>query len=293
MPTASPSQRLPHLSPHTQRRYRRFMALLQKLSPALAARVGLWLFLRPARRQLDAADLPLLDQARRSTLPCAGLSLCVYQWGDGPRHAVLLHGWGSHAPRLAPLVAALLKTGWRVTAFDAPAHGRSTGSHSSLPQFEQALLAVLARHGPADLLIGHSLGALAIAMCLGEDRIAPPPRGAVLISMPSGVPFLMERYQQMFGIAPRTAEQFLRLFMRRFGEAPQHFVAQRVAAGLHPPLLLIHDQGDDVVPDAHSAALAQAVPGATIHHTHGLGHSALLRDAATIDLIVRFAQGLP
>ncbi|MGC4028850.1 MAG: alpha/beta fold hydrolase [Steroidobacteraceae bacterium] len=289
MPEPTP-QRLPHVSFGALNRYRRLMALLQRLSPALAARVGLSLFLRPSRRRPDARDLLLLGQAHRSTLRCAGQKLCIYQWGNGARQAVLVHGWGSHAPRFAPLVEALLKAGWRVTAFDAPAHGESTGRRSSLPQFQQALLAVLARQGAADVLIGHSLGALAIALTLGEGHVAPPPRGAVLISMPRGVPFLLGRYQEMFGIGPATAARFGELFLRRFGHQPEHYAATHLPARL--PLLFIHDKGDDVVPVAHSIELAASTPDAQLHLTQGLGHSGLLRDPDTIDVIVHFAQGL-
>ena len=42
--------RMPHVSPETVRRLRRGLALLQRVSPPLAARVALRLFLTPARR---------------------------------------------------------------------------------------------------------------------------------------------------------------------------------------------------------------------------------------------------
>jgi pimeloyl-ACP methyl ester carboxylesterase len=54
------------------------------------------------------------------------------------------------------------------------------------------------------------------------------------------------------------------------------------------PLLVVHDEGDDVVPFADGAALAAAWPGARLVRTTGLGHRAVLRAAGVIDEVVQF-----
>lgn len=272
------------------RRNRRLLSLLQRTSPALAARVGMALFLHPQRKPLRPRDQPTLARARRGALHCHGHRIQLYQWDGEGRHAVLVHGWGSAAPRFASMVEALLATGWRVSAFDAPAHGQSGGWLSGLPAFQDALLATLAAHGPADLLVGHSLGALAIALALGEGRIAPRPRAAAWIGMPAGVPFLVERYRQMFPAGPAMERHFMRLFLKRFGQPPAHFTVQRVATRLQLPVLLLHDTQDAVVPCDHSTRLAGLLPRATLHLTHGLGHSELLDDGPTLGLLTAFAQ---
>ena len=52
---------------------------------------------------------------------------------------VLVHGWGSRAGRFSGMARALAGSGFRVVAYDAPAHGRSTGRLASLPEFARAL----------------------------------------------------------------------------------------------------------------------------------------------------------
>ena len=64
-----------------------------------------------------------------------------------PRHAIPAAG-------SQPLRGA----GYAVVAFDQPAHGRSGGTRTTLPEFAAHLLAVAQRFGPAAALIGHSLG---------------------------------------------------------------------------------------------------------------------------------------
>src|SRR6187455_372450 len=108
-----PPRRLPHVSAAQLRWLRAGMGFLQVLSSSLAARAAFRLFLTPSRRRLDAADATALQRARVHQLSTGGGSLQVYEWGDGPRTVVILHGWGSHAPRFAPLADALVATGWR------------------------------------------------------------------------------------------------------------------------------------------------------------------------------------
>ncbi len=94
-------------------------------------------------------------------------------WGSGPT-VVLVHGWGSRASRLGALAVALVEAGFRVVAFDAPAHGESTGRFASLPEFARALVDVAEAAGPIHGLVGHSLGGAAVAMAMRQGW---PPGG--------------------------------------------------------------------------------------------------------------------
>jgi pimeloyl-ACP methyl ester carboxylesterase len=253
--------------------------------------VALRLFLTPVRRKLNPADEAAMYSARHHFVRCSnGNPIHVYEWGEGPRTALILHGWGSHAARFTALVGALTERGWRVLAPDAPGHGESPGSTSSLPQFMAALDAVMEQLGPVQALVGHSMGSLAIAMRLSDSRSPPPATltQAVLISMPSGVPFLADSFRQLFGIGESTAAHGRRLFERRFGAVPEAFLALAPGTRIELPVLLVHDEADDVVPFEHSRQLLARLPGAKLLATHGLGHSWLLRDPATISAIAQF-----
>lgn len=262
--------------------------MLQAFSSRLAARLAFRLFLTPSRRRLDPADAEVVRQARVHQVPCGKGHVRVYEWGAGPRTVVILHGWGSHAPRFAPLAASLAGAGWRVLAPDAPGHGLSPGRSSSLPQF-MATLDALERHlGPVHALVGHSLGALAIALWLSGSAPKPAVQRLVLISMPSGAPFLIESFHQMFRIGAATRERMAALFRRRFGEAPERFVAGADLSRSAVPMLLVHDLDDDIVPVAHSQHLYNRFPNGQFHATKGMGHSGLLRNAETISRIESF-----
>lgn len=266
------------------------MHVLQAISTRLAARVAFRLFLTPLRRRLDPYDAVIVAQATLHRLDCNQSDQTqVYEWGNGPRTAIIVHGWSSHASRCAPLAQALVARGWRVLAFDAPAHGRSPGRLSSLPQFIGALDAIIERLGPAHALIGHSLGALAVTVRLGAERPAPDTlRKIVLISMPSGAPYLLDSFEAMLQLNAATRRRTRQLFIRRFAHEPEHFASLPNAARIAVPALVMHDRRDDIVPLAHSEPLIAGMRQARLHCTEGMGHSGLLRNAAGIEVIADF-----
>jgi pimeloyl-ACP methyl ester carboxylesterase len=285
-------RRLPHVSRALLAWLIPLLKLLQAVSPRLASRVAFLLFLKPVRRELQQADAAFMTAARLHLLRAGSDSVQAYEWGSGPRTVLIAHGWGSRAARFAPLASALVERGWRVLAFDAPGHGLSAGRSSSLPQFVATLDAVATQLGPPDALIGHSLGALAIAC----QRAGEAPawfrclQKVVLVSMPAGAPFLVESFERMFGIGAATASQMQMRFRTRFGTEPAFFTASGTAHPLRLPTLLVHDRNDDIVPFAHSEALLPQLASGRLLATDTLGHSALTRDEATIRAIGDFLE---
>lgn len=95
------------------------------------------------------------------------MKLHVEQWGEGSRTAVLVHGaTDDHTTwhRVAPHLAA---QGFRVLAPDLRGHGISDRCDSYLlADFAADLVESLPTH--VDLLLGHSLGALAVGLAAGE-----------------------------------------------------------------------------------------------------------------------------
>lgn len=284
------SLRMPHVSPGYVAWLRRGFALLQALSPALAARVAFRLFLRTFRHPPREEDRAALGRARRHRVMAGEDAVEVHEWGDGGRTAIILHGWGSSAARFTRMAEALQARGWRVLVPDAPGHGASPGRSSSLPKFIAALDAVIARFGPPQALIGHSLGALGIARrhAAGAPEWASRLHAVVLVSMPAGAPFLLEVFLQSLGIRAATRARLTALFERRFGADVTSFSSLPGAARITAPLLLVHDSGDDIVPWSHSEELRQRLPHARLLTTTGLGHSALTRDADIIAAIAGF-----
>ncbi|MEV6006992.1 alpha/beta hydrolase [Streptomyces sp. NPDC051976] len=97
------------------------------------------------------------------------MKLHTREWGSGERTAVLVHGimsdsrtWHRVAPRIAEF-------GYRVVAVDLRGHGQSPRGSYSPRTWADDLVDTLPPE--PDLAIGHSLGAVALA--LAADRLRP------------------------------------------------------------------------------------------------------------------------
>src|SRR5262245_27233474 len=166
-------QALPKIS--TNVRFAASRLLFPELAGALAER----LFLTPPRAPNAAcAALDLID-ARAGLVEHKGRSIATWAWGGNAGSeapAVLLaHGWGGHAAQMRGFVFPLLSAGYRVIAFDQPAHGVSYGKLAGLTHFADVLTEVAWHHGGVEGVIAHSMGgagaALAIARGLRVKRI--------------------------------------------------------------------------------------------------------------------------
>jgi pimeloyl-ACP methyl ester carboxylesterase len=280
---------VPGVTPDTQRRLRGFFSFVQGISSSLAARLALLMFCTPPRRKLDPADAPILERATRSTLRCGKDQFTIFRWEHPGPPVVLLHGWGSHAARFAGFVAPLHAAGFSVIGIDAPAHGTSPGRFSDLPRFRDSLAEVLRAHEPIHAVIGHSLGGGAVLTVLAETADHHPKK-ICLFGVPSDMDYILESFAMMLGLKPPALARLRALFVAKFGRAASAISVVAAAPSVRIPVLVVHDEDDNVAPMAQGAAMAEAIPGAILWRTRGFGHSGALRDPATIQRVIDFLK---
>jgi pimeloyl-ACP methyl ester carboxylesterase len=278
---------VPGVTPKLQRRLRRVFGFLQKISPSLAAWLALRMFLTPARRRVEAGDAPILAEARKRLLRAGTHHFVAWQWGDEAPWVVLLHGWGSHAARFGNFIAPLRAAGFSVIGIDAPAHGESPGRQSDLLRFRDCLAEVLRTHSPVHAVVGHSLGGGALLTVLAETREHHPER-ICLFGVPSDMDYILESFMMMLGLQPPAHDLLKQRFEKRFGRPAKAISVAAAAPSVRIPVLVVHDDDDNVEPIEQGLAVAAALPSATLLRTRGLGHSGALRDPQTIDEVVRF-----
>jgi pimeloyl-ACP methyl ester carboxylesterase len=242
---------VPGVTPDTQRRLRAFFALAQGLSNSLAARLALLLFCTPPRRKLEPADAPILERAQRSILRCGKDRFTIFRWEHAGPPVVLLHGWGSHAARFADFVAPLQAAGFSV--------------------------------------IGHSLGGGAVLTVLAETADHHPKK-ICLFGVPSDMDYILESFAMMLGLKPPALARLRALFLARFGRPASAISVAAAAPKVRIPVLVVHDEDDNVAPMTQGAAMAESIPGAILWRTRGFGHSGALRDPATIRRVIDFLR---
>ncbi|MEV6179074.1 alpha/beta fold hydrolase [Streptomyces sp. NPDC052016] len=94
------------------------------------------------------------------------MRLHTREWGTGERVAVLVHGIMADHRTWHDLVPVLTDRGYRVLAVDLRGHGASARGAYAPRLFAEDLLDTLPRR--PELALGHSLGALALALAVEE-----------------------------------------------------------------------------------------------------------------------------
>lgn len=281
---------------------------LESGSPRAAAMVAEQLMFRTQRFPPPRGSAEVMARGERLAIPSRrGGDLAAWRWGDG-RPVLLVHGWNGRADQLAPFVDPLLDRGFSVIAFDAPGHGASPGSMSSLFDFADAIDDVIdAVRPPFDQLeaiVAHSMGGAAATYAMSRQSRAPrvshervqhetglPARRFAFLAAPIDVGDFVRGFARMFGLGPSFVAALRERVESRFGIALEDVYAPRLARDLAAPLLVVHDEDDREVPVDRGRILAAAWPGAELEVTRGLGHLRILRDAGVVARVTAFVDG--
>ncbi|NML42448.1 alpha/beta hydrolase [Ramlibacter sp. G-1-2-2] len=274
------------------RLFRMALATSQRLWPALAVRAATRLFgtpLPPKWLNRRTAWGPGW-QAEHWPFEDANLTLYLPRAESNAPLALLVHGWGGHAGQLRALAEALLQQGLQPVLLEMPAHGRSAGLASNLPQFARAIEYTASRLRQQGhelrLLAAHSLGANAAAFA--ASRGLPVERMALLA--PPASPREYTRYfAHVFGLSETTRSAMQKRIEEREAILMPSFEPASVGPRIDVPVLVVHDRGDRVNPFRDGQAFAAAIAGARLVATDGLGHRKMLREESVIAEVLAFA----
>ncbi|MFG3224306.1 alpha/beta hydrolase [Kitasatospora sp. NPDC048194] len=262
-----------------------------RIAPDLAGRAAFELFRRPLRRSRVRPDeQDVHRRAVREPLAVDGGQVVGYRWGGGERPVLLLHGWRSRASRFAPFVPRLQALGLSVLSFDAPGHGDSGEHATSVLEYRDIALRLQERYGPFEAVVAHSLG-----VCAAFGALADGLRAGRLaaVSGVSEVGFFPTAFCAGLGLNAAVEEALRRRIEQELfaGDAGawERYDAALQAGSLDLPVLLLHDEGDRVVPPAQAHRLRRAFGDRLdLVVTQNLGHRRIIREPAVVDQVIGF-----
>lgn len=218
-------------------------------------------------------------------------SLTVYSLpaaADAPS-VLLLHGWGGHAAQMLPLAQALAAQGLRPVLVEMPAHGRSAGQTSNLPQFTRAMEYVSARllqeGQQLQAVVAHSLAANAAAFALARGL---PAAKLVLLAPPASPRQYTHQFAQIFGLGEAVRTGLQQRLEAREGIVLTELEPAAVGPRIRAQTLVVHDRGDRVNRFADGLAYSQAIHNARMVATQGLGHRRILQDPEVLAEVTAF-----
>ncbi|MDP9141929.1 MAG: alpha/beta hydrolase [Pseudomonadota bacterium] len=265
---------------------RRFNAVTGQIAPAVSARVSRRVLMRPRAHAPKAWEADALARAQRVSFR---FGLSALRWGERDAPVVLmLHGWEGRPTQFAHFIEPLLRAGRQVVALDAPGHGGSAGDESNAILFTHALLEAAVEIPNLEAVVGHSMGAGAIAYALS---LGLSPQRAVLLGGPSSLRSVLEQYADGVNLQPRARTRFFDLVARHTGVHPDEVDIRRLARDYQIPALIVHDRDDALVPFEHGERMASAWSGSELMATEGLGHWRILSDSHVIARATHFLVG--
>ncbi|MFE4971030.1 alpha/beta hydrolase [Kitasatospora sp. NPDC056651] len=262
-----------------------------RIAPGAAGRAAFELFTHPVRRsRVRESEREVHGRAVAERLAVNGKPVVGYRWGSGERPVLLLHGWRSRASRFAPYVPRLRALGLSAVAFDAPGHGDSGGRSTGVPEFRELALRLQERYGPFEAVVAHSLGVCAALGALADGLAAGR---LAAVSGVSRVGFFPAAFCAGLGLNAEV-ERALReriereLFAGDAGGWERYDAARRVEA-VGGPVLVLHDEGDTVVPLSEAHRLREAYgERLELVVTQGLGHRRIVAEPTIVDQVIGF-----
>jgi len=275
------------------RLFRLGLGASQRLWPGLAVRAAHRLFGTPLPPRWLSRRQPWQADWQMASWPFERASLTLYTRattapGTGPV-VLLVHGWGGHAGQMLALAEALAAQGLQPVLVEMPAHGRSGGGVSNLPQFARALDYVAGRLQQQchtlQAVVAHSLGANAAAYAvsrgLGVQRL-------VLLAPPASPYEYTRLFARMFSLSETTRAAMQQRIEAREGIVMPQFEPAAVGPRIRVSTLVVHDRGDRINRFADGLAYSRAIADAQLIATEGLGHAKILKEASVLAEVARF-----
>lgn len=219
-----------------------------------------------------------------------------YLWKNSGPTILLVHGWGSDSSSMTGFVRPLHSLGFQVASLDAPAHGASAGTNTTMTRFVGAVGAALRALGNVQVIIGHSLGSIAAvaAVAKAEPALAAAVRSLVLLAAPASLSTVLDRWStsDQRKLPPNVIQKVYERLHVQNGVPVSHWDICTLGASLQIPVLVLHDEHDPVVPLCEAQKLGRALQNVRLEKTRGLGHSRVLSAAPVKDLVTQFISDL-
>ena len=264
------------------------LRLLSKLSPAKAAEKAFDLFCTPQVRNRKKFP-PVFEKAEKLHIPFRDFRLAGYRWNKGAgRKIMIIHGFESSVINYDRYIKPFTDCGYEVVAFDAPAHGRSTGKRINALIFKDFIKHIHTRLGPMDAFMAHSFGGLALCLALEELEHTAEMK-IVLVAPLTETTTSMQLFYHFLQLDKPVQKEFENIITVMGKQPPAWYSIRRAVHQIRARVLWFHDEEDNLTP------FADALKVKKDHHPHiefviskGLGHRRIYRDNEVKKKIVGF-----
>ncbi len=253
-----------------------------------AAALAFELFCTPVRRSRKKTP-PIFQSAEKLSFLIEGNAVRGYRWNHPQlKKFLIIHGFESSSGNFDRYIAPMIKKGYEVIAFDAPAHGASAGKTVNLPLYTRMLQEINSRFGPVTAFLAHSFGGLALAHLL-EIISHDEHTKVVLIAPATETTSAIDSFFGFLKLDRSLREPFESLILEKGGVPSSHYSIRRAMNHIRANVLWIHDEDDDVtlLKDALQVDNDKH-PNVEFMITKGFGHRRIYRENKVVKRVLEF-----
>jgi pimeloyl-ACP methyl ester carboxylesterase len=262
--------------------------LLSTISKKKAAEKAFELFCTPQSR--NKKKLPaIFETAEKLHFELEGVTIRGWRFNHpAERKALIIHGYESSVINFDRYVKLLIKKGYEVLAFDAPAHGRSGGKQINAPLYKEMIKQIHKLYGPVQSYMAHSFGGLAVCLALEEISHTKDYRVA-LVAPAAETTTAIDSFFKFLQLDPAIRPEFERLIIKKGGVSSDWFSINRALKHIRARVLWFQDEEDDITPISDVLKVKeQNYHNVEFVFTKGLGHRRIYRDNKVVKSIVEF-----
>lgn len=263
-------------------------SILSTISKRKAAEKAFQLFCTPQYRNKKKLP-PIFEKAEKLSFPFKGYTIQGYRWNNTAEEKVLiLHGFESSVINFDRYVRPLMKKGYCVLAFDAPAHGRSSGKTINVLLYLEFINFINDKYGPITKFLAHSLGGLAMSLAI-EKWPNNSELKMALIAPATETTSAASSFLKFLQLDSEVQKEFHKVIEKKGGQPSSWFSIARAAENIKAQVLWCHDKDDDMTPVADvEPIINKRYPNFEFYLTEGLGHRRIYRDNKVSRCIIDF-----
>lgn len=265
--------------------YQNYLQLLFFVAPRLAAKVAFRIFSTPINHKVRPQETAILKEAATFTLNIDHHTIVAYQWGNGNKKALLVHGWEGNGGSLGGIVNILLENDYTIYSFDGPAHGKSSGKITNAIVFSKTIIALLRQFEIKDFVACHSFGSAATVYGLSQQQDIAIDT-LVLLTSPNELKNVLKEFATVLKItAPKMQYVYAEIYNRHGVKVEDFKIANFLQHASIKNIHLIHDENDRIIPLQYSKDIVAENPIATLHTVNETGHYRMLWHEKVLHII--------
>lgn len=266
-----------------------FIKAISTIAPRMVVSFAFKVLTNPQVKKLRDHETKVLDQAIQEDFPFKDFNIKLYQWGQGAKKILLIHGWEGQAGNFADLIKKLLEQDYTVYAFDGPSHGYSSTGKTNMFDFTE-LVGVLIKKFEVKLLVSHSFGGVATSFALYDNPDIHIDK-YLMLTTPDRFTERIDDVASAIGITDKVKTLLIKKLEAATGKDVQHLNVSDFVKSINvKSAMIIHDKDDKVIPISRSRNVQANWSAAEFLEVTGTGHFRILRDDSVINTVIDFLK---